>query len=123
MQTTDFVATVFDGHANPSKVTVAFTMAVNALAKGYSATVILMNDAVELGRPNAADDINAGAPFRPVKDLWADFLQQGGQIAVCSACMANNGFTAEQMDSRYVIVNGPQVVELLMNTKGSLQIT
>lgn len=31
MQTTDFVATVFDGTSNPNKVTVTFTMALNAL--------------------------------------------------------------------------------------------
>ena len=32
-QTTDFVATVFDGSSNPEKVTVTFTMALNALLK------------------------------------------------------------------------------------------
>ncbi|GAB1362980.1 hypothetical protein MASR1M32_22160 [Rhodobacter sp.] len=34
MQSADFVATLFDGRANPAKVTVAFTMALNALQKG-----------------------------------------------------------------------------------------
>ena len=123
MQTTDFVTTVFDGHSNPAKVTVALTMALNALEKGHSATVILMVEGVELGRPNVYDDMDIGTPFRPVKDLWADFLAKGGQIAVCGACMIHNGFTAEQMDSRYAIINAPQVVDLLMNAKGSLQIT
>ena len=49
MQTTDFVATVFDGTSNPNKVTVTFTMALNALLKGHTATIILMVDAVQLG--------------------------------------------------------------------------
>ena len=123
MKTTDFVATVFDGHSNPAKVTVAFTMAVKALEKGHTATVILMVEGVELGRPGAADDMDIGAPFQPVKALWADFLARGGQIAVCGACMQHNGFTAEQMDSRYAIVTAPDVVDLLMAAKDTLQIT
>ncbi|MBR5941603.1 MAG: DsrE family protein [Neisseriaceae bacterium] len=123
MQKTDFVATVFDGHGNPAKVTVALTMALNALEQGHSATLILMVEGVELGRPNVYEDMDIGAPFRPVKDLWADFVNKGGQIAVCGACMIHNGFTAEQMDSRYHIINAPQVVELLMNAKGTLPIT
>ena len=123
MQKSDFVATVFDGHSNPAKVTVALTMALNALQQGHNATLILMVEGVELGRPNAADDMDIGTPFRPVKDLWADFLAGGGKIAVCGACMQHNGFTVEQMDSRYAIVTAPQVVELLMKAQGSLQIT
>ena len=123
MQTTDFVGTIFDGHGNPAKVTVALTMAVNALQKGYSATVILMVEAVELGQPGAPDDMDIGAPFRPVKDLWADFLELGGQVAICGACLQHNGFTPEQMDPRYTIITAPEVVDLMMAAKGSLQIT
>ena len=59
MQTTDFVATIFDGEGNPNKVTVAFAMALNALMKGHSATLILMVDAVKLGTPGYMVD-NAG---------------------------------------------------------------
>lgn len=46
MQTTDFVATIFDGRSNPNKVTVTFIMALNALLKGHTATIILMVEAV-----------------------------------------------------------------------------
>ncbi len=56
MQQTDFIATVFDGKGNPNKVTVAFTMALNAILKGHTATIILMVEAVELGKPGAADE-------------------------------------------------------------------
>ena len=122
MKMTDFVATVFDGHSNPTKATVAFTMAVKALEKGHTATVILMVNAIELGQPGAADDIDVGAPFTPLKQLWAQFLERGGQIALCAACMGNQGYTAEQMDSRYFIINGPDIVDLLMAAKGTLQI-
>lgn len=42
---------------------------------------------------------------------------------ICNACMEHNGFHAGQMDPRYVLINAPDVVSLLMNAKGSLQIT
>ena len=123
MKMTDFVATVFDGHSNPAKVTVAFTMALAALEKGHSSTVVLMVEGVELGQPGAPDDMDIGAPFRPVGDLWKDFVERGGQVAICGACMKHNGFSEEQMDSSYTIITAPEFVDLMMNAKGTLPIT
>lgn len=123
MQSSDFVATVFDGSSNPNKVTVAFTMALNALLKGHTATIILMVEAVELGKPDAAAGMDIGKPFEPVADLLAKYLDKGGRIAICGACMIHNGMNAEQMDPRFEIITAPDVVDLLMNAKGSLQIT
>lgn len=123
MQTTDFVATVFDGKSNPNKVTVAFTMALNALLKGHSATIILMVEAVELGQPGAAAGMDIGKPFEPVASLLDKFLDKGGRMAICGACMLHNGMTAEQMDPRFSIINAPDVIDLLMAAKGSLQVT
>lgn len=123
MQTTDFVATIFDGKGNPNKVTVAFAMALNALMKGHSSTLILMVDAVKLGTPNGTDGIDIGKPFEPVSDLLNKYLDKGGRVAVCGPCMLHNGMTAEQMDPRFEIINAPDVIDLLMNSKGSLQVT
>lgn len=123
MKTADFVATLFDGRSNPAKVTVAFTMALNALKKGNSAMVLLMVEAVELGQPNATDGIDVGKPFEPVSDLLAQFLAEGGRIGICKSCMIHNGFTAEQMVPDYEIITAPEVIDLLMAANGSLQIT
>lgn len=123
MKTADFVATLFDGRSNPAKVTVAFTMALNALKKGHSAMVLLMVEAVELGQPNATDGIDVGKPFEPVADLLAQFLAEGGRIGICKSCMIHNGFTAEQMVPDYEIITAPEVIDLLMAANGSLQIT
>ena len=123
MQTSDFVATVFDGTSNPEKVTVTFTMALNALLKGHTATIILMVHAVELGKPGAAAGMDIGKPFEPVADLLAKYIEKGGRIAICGACMIHNGMAAEQMDPQFEIITAPDVVELLMASKGSLQVT
>ncbi len=123
MQTTDFVTTIFDGRNDPNKVTVAFTMALNALQKGHSATVILMVEAVELGKPGATDGIDIGKPFEPVSDLLKAYRQAGGKVAICGACMIHNGMSAEEMDPDFEIITAPDVVDLLMGASGSLQIT
>lgn len=123
MQTTDFVATVFDGTSNPNKVTVAFTMGLNALLKGHTATLILMVEAVELGKPGATAGMDIGPPFEPISILLQKYLEKEGRIAICGSCMLHNGMTAEQMDPRYDIITAGDVVDLLMAAKGTLQIT
>lgn len=122
MQPTDFVATVFDGKSNPNKVTVTFTMALNAVLKGHTATVILMVEAVELGKPGATAGMDIGKPFEPVADLLQKYLDNGGSVAVCRSCMIHNGMTEAQIDPRFKIITAPEVVELLMGAKGSLQV-
>ena len=122
--TTDYVGTLFDtGESNPSKITLAFTMAGVALKKGHSASVILMVEAVQLALPNALDNVDIGAPFKPAGELLEAFIEKGGQVLVCSACMKHNGVDESAIDKRFTIISGDDVVELLMNAKGSLQLT
>jgi tRNA 2-thiouridine synthesizing protein D len=123
MRTTDFVVTLFEGKSNPNNLTVAVVMALNALKQGHSATIILMVEAVELGKPGATKGIDIGAPFAEVGGQLEEYLSLGGQVCICNACMLHNGFSAEDMDSRFELINAPDVVTLLMNAKGSLQIT
>ena len=120
---TDYVGTLFDNaESNPSKITLAFTMAGIALKKGHSASVILMVDAVHLALPNALDKVDIGKPFEPAGELLEAFIEQGGQVLVCAACMKHNGIEETAIDQRFSIISGDDVVELLMNAKGSLQL-
>ena len=123
MKQTDFVVTQFEGKENPDNLTVAVVMALNAIKQGHSATIILMVKAVALGQPGAANGVDIGAPFPEVGGQLEAFLDLGGQVCVCNSCMEHNGFRPEQMDPRYVLINAPDVVSLLMGAKGSLQIT
>ena len=123
MRNTDFVVTLFEGKSNPNNLTVAVVMGLNALRQGHTATIILMVEAVELGRPGATKGIDIGAPFAEVSGQLEEFLELGGQVCICNACMLHNGFSAKDMDSRFELIKAPEVVTLLMNAKGSLQIT
>ncbi len=122
-KTYDYVGTVFDNESNPKKVTVALTMGNKALSAGYSAVIILMIDAVTLACSEKFDNINAGEPFKPAKELLESFLAKGGDILVCESCRVNQNISKEVIDSRFGYVNGDGVVELVMNAKGSLQVS
>ena len=122
-KSTDYVGTLFDDKTNPNKLTLAFTMAGIALKKGHSATVILMVDAVNLALPNALDNIDIGNPFEPAGKLLEAFIEKGGQVLVCGACMQHNGVEESAIDPRFSVISGDDVVELLMSAKGSLQLT
>ena len=97
-------------------------MAGVALKKGHSATVILMADAVHVGLPKALDNVDIGAPFEPAGELLEAFIEKGGQVLVCGACMKHNGVEEADIDKRFEVISGDDVVELLMNAKGSLQL-
>ncbi len=120
---TEYVGTLFDNaESNPSKITLAFTMGGVALDQGHSASVILMVDAVHLGVPNALDKVDIGAPFKPAKELLEAFVEKGGNVLVCGACMEHNGVEDSAIDKRFTKISGGDVVELLMAAKGSLQL-
>ena len=121
-QAADFVSTLYHGEDDPNKVTVALTMVLQARRKGHSVCLILMADAVALGVPGAADSLDIGQPFQPAAQLLKDYLSEGGRVAVCKSCLIHNGFTVEQMDGRYEIINAPDVVDLLMGATGTLQV-
>ena len=93
-----------------------------ALEQGHFASVILMVDAVHLGVPNALDNVNIGTPFRPAKELLEDFVEKGGNVLVCGACMKHNGVAESDIDKRFPVISGDDVVKLLMGSKGSLQL-
>jgi predicted peroxiredoxin len=123
IKTTDYVGTLFDNsESNPNKITLAFTMAGVALKKGHSASVILMVDAVHLALPNALDNVDIGDPFEPAGKLLQAFIEKGGQVLVCGACMKHNGVDESEIDTRFDVISGDDVVELLMSAKGSLQL-
>lgn len=123
VNTTDYVGTLFDDRSNPNKITVALTMAFKALEKGHSASVILMVDAVHLAVKDALKGIDIGAPFEPASKLLEAFLEKGGHVLVCGACMIHNKVDESAVDTRFETISADDVVELLMNAKGSLQLT
>ena len=74
-------------------------MGLNALKQGLSATILLMVEAVEFSVPDATKGIDIGAPFKEVGGIWEQFMEMGGQVCICDACLTHNGFTKDQIDN------------------------
>ncbi len=51
------------------------------------------------------------------------FLEKGGALLVCDACLAHNNINPDAIDARCKKITADDVVFLLMNAKGSLQVT
>src|SRR5436309_2951917 len=87
------------GHEDADKVTIAFLVATAALTAGKSVTMFLTKEAVRLGLPGYADPIeSAGAP--PVKRLFEQFGDGGGELLVCPIC-----FNARALDESALLAN------------------
>ena len=79
------VINLMTGHEDADKVTVAFLVATAALTAGKRVTTFLTKEAVRLGLPGYADAIeSAGSP--PVKDLFQQYRDGGGELFVCPIC-------------------------------------
>ena len=123
MRNTDFVSTVFDGPDKPNKAAIAFTMSLAALKKGHSCTVILMGDASHYAKAGGADGIHIGEPFAALATLMQEFIELGGQIVGCKSCIIHQGIQLDDVQPEYEVITAPDVVDLLMASKGSLQLT
>lgn len=107
---------------NPNNVTIAFTMGAKAAEKGYRVEILLLSDAVHLGKKGYADKINIGAPFQAIKDIMPNYLAAGGKLKVCSACMQHNGVVAEDLVEGAEVVTADYVVEAIMHSEKTLQL-
>lgn len=117
-----FVVTLGYNKNNENNVTVAFTAALGAIQKGHTAAIILLVDGVHNAKTGYVDSMDIGAPFRPVKDLMDEYLEKGGMIKVCSACMKHNNISEDALLKEAEIINLPEVIDLLDHAKTTLQL-
>lgn len=122
MSDSAFVVTLGYNKNNENNVTVAFTAALGAIQKGHNAAIILLVDGVHIAREGYVNDIYIGEPFRPVKDLMKEYLEKGGKLKVCSACLKHNSIPADSLVKEAEIINLPDVLDLLDNAATTLQL-
>src|SRR5690625_6764765 len=101
MKHINYVVTLFEKDPDNSKITIAFTMAINAARKGLNPVVILMGDAVALGAPEQIENINIGDPFASCKDMLKELLEKNGQVAVCESCLLFKNMQPSDLDPRF----------------------
>jgi predicted peroxiredoxin len=107
---------------NLDKTTIGLTLVNAALDAGHKVRLILASEGVRLTVKGYADDMDNGAPFKPVKDLLAAILQKGGEINVCTPCMKKRGLEEGQMISGVRFIAGPDVIAILHDCEKTLQL-
>lgn len=118
----DLLITLTAHERDANNVTIAFTIGTKALEKGYSVQILLLSDAVHLAAKGYADKIDIGAPFQPIKEILPAFLQSGGKIKICSACMEHNGVKREEVIDGVEVITADDVVDMIMNASKTLQL-
>ena len=102
------------GKEDAERATLPFVAANVAAAAGQQAVVVCTIDAVWLGTNGGADGVAAnGLP--PLAQLYDQFVENGGQVWLCSACTKPRGITEEQCAKGASIVGAATVVEEIVN--------
>jgi predicted peroxiredoxin len=98
------------GKEEPERATLPFVAANIAAAAGQDAIVLCTIEAVWLGTKGGTDGV--AQPGLPVLgDLYAEFIDNGGQVWLCGACAKPRGITEEQLVKGSTIVGAAKVVE------------
>ena len=122
MDNIDLLVTLTQHERDANNVTIAFTMGLKAAQDGYDVELILLSDAVHLASKGYADKIDIGEPFEPLSKLLPAFIDAGGKLKVCSACMAHNGVESDQLVEAAEVIKADYVVDAIMHAKKSLQL-
>lgn len=102
------------GKEDPERATLPFVAAMVAAAAGQQAVVVCTIDAVWLGTPGGTDGVAApGLP--PLKDLFPQFVDAGGEVWLCSACTKPRGIDESKCVKGASIVGAAVVVEEIVN--------
>ena len=100
------IFTCTHGKEDPERATLPFVAANVAATAGQDAVLLCTIDAVWLGTEGIAYE---GLPV--LSDLYAEFLDNGGQVWLCGACTKPRGITEEQVGKGATIVGAAKVVE------------
>ena len=121
MEKTDLLITLTHNEDNENNVTIAFAMGEAALDKGHKVELVLLSNAVHLGRKEESA-IAIGDPFPAIKDVRPAFLAKGGVLKICKACMMHNGVDESELVDGAVVITAPDVIDAIMNADKTLQL-
>jgi uncharacterized protein len=104
------IFTCTHGKDDPERATLPFVAANIAATAGQDAVLLCTIDAVWLGTDGGTDGVaHEGLPV--LSELYAEFVDNGGQVWLCGACTKPRGITEEQVGKGATIVGAAKVVE------------
>ena len=108
-----FCVTIAHCKTDPDKATLGFVVANAAQGSEKETLVFLSSDGVYCAVPEEMAAVDEGAPFAPLKDLVAKFLQAGGKIHVCTPCMKKRDISEDALIQGATPAGGAALVEWL----------
>ncbi len=112
-----FVVSLTAAKNDTDKATVAFVIANADIVSGQETIVFLSTEGVYLADKGYADDIHEEG-FKPLKELIDSFVENGGQVWVCSPCFKRRGLEEANLIKNATIVGGAKLVEVLSQGAG-----
>lgn len=106
------VVSIVNGKNNADSATVGLVVANAGLAAGQEVYVWLSLDGVYLATQGYADGVHTEG-FKPLAELIASFLANGGQMLVCPPCFKARGLQEDQLLAGPVFAGGAKLVEVL----------
>ncbi len=98
------------GKDEPERATLPFIAANIAATAGQEAIVLCTVDAVWLGTPGGMDGVHhEGLPA--LAGVYDEFVANGGNLWLCSACTKPRGITEDRIITGAAIVGAAKVVE------------
>lgn len=117
-----FLFTCTHGGEDAERATLPFIAASVAAASGYAAAVVCTAEGVWLGTRGYAQRVaHPGMP--PLADLYAQLVEAGGEVWLCSACTRPRGIGEEQLAPGARIVGAAQIVEAVALGSRSVALT
>jgi predicted peroxiredoxin len=98
------------GKDDPERAILPFMAANIAAAAGQTVSVVCTIEAVWLGTIGGDEGIVKDG-LAEFSQLYDDFVANGGEVWLCSACTKPRGITEEQLKPGASIVGAAQVVE------------
>ena len=102
------------GKDEVERATLAFVVGNAALTSGQEASLLLTIVGVWLATKGYTDGLQAEG-FAPLGETINSFVNNGGQIWVCGACVKPRGITADQLIAGAQLVGAAAAVEALVN--------
>ena len=98
------------GKEDPERATLPFVAANIAATAGQEAVVLCTIDAVWLGTEGGTDEV-ASPGLPALRDLYGEFVDNGGRVWLCGACTKPRGITEDSLAKGATIVGAAKVVE------------
>jgi uncharacterized protein len=98
------------GSEDPERATLPFIAANVAAAAGQDAVVLCTIEGVRLGVTGGTDGV-AYEGIAPLKDVYEEFIGNGGEVWLCGVCTKPRGIGEEHLAKGVQIVGAAKVVE------------